>query len=93
MATRSVLEHPGKFLVAILESLIYRLHSYAGLPVRPRLYICEHESKGRTCYCITLFFHLVELAGGRVKDHQDGPLVSFDLAIMALSTSLCNMDF
>lgn len=39
MATRSVLEHPGRFLVAILGSLIYKLHSHAGLPVRPRLYI------------------------------------------------------
>lgn len=93
MATRSVLEHPGRFLVAILGSLIYKLHSHAGLPVRPRLYICDYQSRGRTCYCIALFFHLVELAGGRVKNHQDGSLASCDLAIMALSTYLCNRDF
>lgn len=71
MATRSVCEHPGRFLVSILEGFMDKLcseKSHAGLLVRPSVYIFDHHPEGRTCSYTTLLFDMDKLSAVRARD-------------------------
>jgi len=72
MATRSVREHPGRFLVAISEGFIDKLLSEKTTAAMQACW-WDHRSARRTCYSTTLLFDLVKLAGVRARDQQRGP--------------------